>query len=81
LCGSSNGELRSRPETHRRGLALLQSEPNAAEAFQFMNRAMWQQRIHSIYAEQKRQSKDVELESLDIPKTALGVRFSLPLFS
>ena len=59
------------------GLALLQSEPNAAIAFQFMNCAMWQQRIHSIYAEQKRQGKDVELESIDIPKNRSWRPFQL----
>ncbi len=59
------------------GLALLQSDPQAAEAFQFMNRAMWQQRIHSIYAEQKRQGKDVELTNIDIPKNRSWRLFQL----
>jgi hypothetical protein len=36
------------------GLTILHSNALAAEAFRFMNRAMWQQRIHSIYAEKKR---------------------------
>ena len=53
-------------ERIREGLALLQSDPKSAEAFQFMNCAMWQQRIHSIYAEQQRQGKDIELETIDI---------------
>lgn len=55
-------------ERIREGLAMLQKESIAAEAFQFMNCAMWQQRIHSIYAEQKRQGKDIELEVIDIQK-------------
>ncbi|MEQ9485699.1 DISARM system helicase DrmA [Coleofasciculus sp. F4-SAH-05] len=36
------------------GLTMLQSNKLATTAFQFMNRAMWQQRIQSIYAEKKR---------------------------
>lgn len=50
------------------GIALLQSDSKAAQAFQFMNHAMWQQRIHSIYAEQKRQGKEVELVDVDTSK-------------
>ena len=48
------------------GIALLQTNPKAAEAFQFMNRAMWQQRIHSIYAEFKRQGKDIDTSAIDV---------------
>jgi hypothetical protein len=47
------------------GLKVLQTNPQAAAAFQFMNRAMWQQRIHSLYSEQKRQGKEVTLEDID----------------
>ena len=43
--------------THQRietGLKLIEQDKQAAEAFSFMNRAMWLQRTHSIYAEQVR---------------------------
>jgi hypothetical protein len=49
------------------GLQLLQQDGQAFEAFQFMNRAMWLQRTHSIYAEAVRRGaqpdfdKDIDL--------------------
>jgi Helicase conserved C-terminal domain len=52
-------------ERIQEGLTLLNTDPQAAEAFRFMNRAMWQQRIHSLYAEQKRQGKETTLEEID----------------
>src|SRR5262249_27574243 len=36
------------------GLKLLEEDGQAAEAFLFMNRAMWLQRTHSLYSEQVR---------------------------
>jgi hypothetical protein len=36
------------------GLKLLENDPQALEAFKFMNRAMWLQRTHSLYSEQVR---------------------------
>ncbi|MBP1466155.1 DISARM system helicase DrmA [Candidatus Chloroploca sp. M-50] len=33
------------------GITLLDTTTQAAEAFRFMNRAMWQQRLHTLYAE------------------------------
>ena len=50
----------------RAGLKLLESDEQAAEAFRFMNRAMWLQRIHSIYAERIRRGDDAAtLEEID----------------
>lgn len=59
------------------GIDLLQTDTNAAEAFRFMNRAMWQQRIHSIYAENKRRGEDIEIEKIDIPKNRTWRPFQL----
>ncbi len=39
------------------GLELLGANPQAANAFQFMNRAMWLQRTHSLYAEAVRRGE------------------------
>ena len=39
------------------GLDLLATEPKAAQAFAFMNEAMWLQRTHSIYAEKVRRGE------------------------
>lgn len=55
-------------ERIQEGLAVLQANSQAVEAFQFMNQAMGQQRIHSLYAEQQRRGEDVTLESLDRPE-------------
>lgn len=50
------------------GLLLLQKDALAAQAFQFMNRAMWLQRTHSIYSEQVRQGKEPHFEKdIDLP--------------
>jgi Helicase conserved C-terminal domain len=40
------------------GLDLLDADPMAALAFQFMNRAMWLQRTHSIFAERVRRGDE-----------------------
>jgi hypothetical protein len=52
------------------GIRLLASSDEAARAFAFMNRAMWQQRIHTLYAEAKRRgqlSDALSFEDLDQP--------------
>jgi hypothetical protein len=51
------------------GLQLLQADAQAFEAFQFMNRAMWLQRTHSIYAEQVRRGAQPDFDKdIDVPK-------------
>jgi len=51
------------------GLQLLQQDAQAFEAFQFMNRAMWLQRTHSIYAEQVRRGAQPDFDKdTDVPK-------------
>jgi Helicase conserved C-terminal domain len=51
------------------GLKLLESDPQALEAFRFMNRAMWLQRTHSLYSEQVRRGghpdfdKDIDVSA------------------
>ncbi|ESQ15972.1 MAG: hypothetical protein N838_07100 [Thiohalocapsa sp. PB-PSB1] len=39
------------------GVALLKTDPQALEAFQFANRAMWQQRVHTLLAEATRRGQ------------------------
>ena len=41
------------------GLELLSSDPDALEAFKFANKAMWDQRIHSSWAEHNRRHGSV----------------------
>lgn len=53
------------------GIDLIEHNPLAEEAFRFANHAMWQQRIHSIFARQVRK-KELSLEdglaTVDVPK-------------
>lgn len=49
------------------GIQLLRENPQAAEAFRFANRAMWLQRIHTLFAESVRREENKGLEDIDIP--------------
>ncbi|MBV9787544.1 MAG: helicase, partial [Chloroflexi bacterium] len=49
------------------GIALLDANPQAAEAFRFMNQAMWQQRIHTRWAEERRRGRTVTIDEVDLP--------------
>ena len=49
------------------GIALLARDAHAAEAFRFMNRAMWLQRTHTLYAEERRRKGARTLADLDLP--------------
>lgn len=51
------------------GLALLTKDAKALDAFLFMNRAMWLQRTHSIYAERVRRGEQPDFDKdVDEPK-------------
>ena len=58
-------------------IALLDSNPQAAEAFRFANRAMWQQRIHSLFTLSVRQKKNETLEEKDTPQNRTWYLFQL----
>ena len=60
----------------RQSLALLE-EPHAAEAFRFMNRAMWLQRTRSLYAEAVRRGTTLHAEDLDVPANRTWFPFQL----
>ncbi len=47
------------------GITLLSSTTQAARAFSFMNRAMWLQRIHTLYAEEQRRRSTGTLDEMD----------------
>lgn len=53
----------------RDGLNLLKTDPNAAEAFRFANRAMASQRVRTLYTAKVRQNPEspAKLEDFDIP--------------
>ena len=52
-------------ERIKAGIALLDADENAARAFQFASRAMWQQRIRTIYSSQARQNETPDLAEID----------------
>ncbi len=49
------------------GIDTLKHNPQAAQAFQFMNRVMYLQRRQSLYAAKIRQGEQVDIDSLDNP--------------
>lgn len=61
----------------RDGLALLAGNDSAAEAFRFANRAMWKQRVHTVFSEAVRQGSDQPLEAFDRPDNRTWRTFQL----
>jgi len=61
----------------RDGLALLSADEKAAEAFRFANRAMYLQRLHTLFSERVRRGESVSLESLDRPENRTWRVFQL----
>jgi len=59
------------------GIKLLDKDQKAAEAFRFANRAMADQRIHSIYTRLIRQGKKITLEDIDQPQNRSWRPFQL----
>jgi hypothetical protein len=59
------------------GIELLSSNPQAAEAFRFANKAMALQRIHTLYAESIRREETKSLEEVDIEKNRTWYPFQL----
>jgi hypothetical protein len=49
----------------REGLGLIAGDESAAEAFRFANRAMWLQRVRTIYALARRRGEDADLARID----------------
>lgn len=66
--GQAEAALGRCAEARRRiaeGIALLAADARAAEAFRFANRAMWLQRIRSIYALARRRGENADLAAID----------------
>jgi hypothetical protein len=60
------------------GLKLLENDPRAHEAFQFMNRAMWLQRTHSLYSEQVRRGQRPDFDrDIDVPANRTWYPFQI----
>ena len=52
----------------RAGIETLRTNPQAARAFLFMNRAMHLQRVRSIYASKKRRGEAINLDAIESPQ-------------
>ncbi len=61
----------------REGLDLLATDPAAAEAFRFANRAMALQRVRSLYSEARARGEAAEMATLDIPKNRTWFPFQM----
>jgi hypothetical protein len=61
----------------REGITLLAHNERAARAFAFMNRAMWQQRIHTLHAEERRRGENTPLAEKDRPENRSWRPFQL----
>jgi hypothetical protein len=60
------------------GLDLLDKDEKAAQAFQFMNRAMWLQRTHSKFAEDVRRGNEkADYNAFDVPEERSWYPFQL----
>lgn len=59
------------------GITTLETNSQAAEAFRFMNRAMYLQRIHTLYSERQRRGTTLTLDDLDIPQNRSWRAFQL----
>lgn len=46
----------------RDGIGVLAGDPDAAEAFRFANRAMWQQRVHTLAGVARRDDENLSLD-------------------
>ena len=59
------------------GIALLDADADAARAFQFANRAMWLQRIRTIYSSGARQGEAPEMGAIDVAENRSWRPFQL----
>ena len=61
----------------REGISLLDSNPQAAQAFRFANRAMALQRIHTNFSQAVRRDEEPDLAQIDVPKNRSWRPFQL----
>ena len=59
------------------GIDLLSSNSQATAAFRFLNRAMWHQRIHSLFSERVRRGETATLEDINVPTNRTWYPFQL----
>jgi hypothetical protein len=59
------------------GIDLLGTNMQAAAAFRFLNRAMWQQRVHTLVSEAARRGQPLDLAAVDVPANRTWRPFQL----
>ncbi len=59
------------------GIALLRSRADAREAFRFANRAMWRQRVRSVWIEARKTEPGVLFDAVDVPENRSWRAFQL----
>lgn len=62
------------------GIATLEKDDDALEAFRFANRAMARQRVRSTYALRRRRGEDIALVDMDKPQNRSWRPFQLAFF-
>jgi hypothetical protein len=61
----------------KEGIGVLDSNPQAADAFRFANQSMWLQRIHTLFSESVRRNDGKTLDQIDIPLNRSWYPFQL----
>jgi hypothetical protein len=61
----------------KEGIALLGTNADARDAFRFANRAMWQQRVRSVWIEERKIEPTRPLTDVDVPKNRTWRAFQL----
>jgi hypothetical protein len=59
------------------GIALLESNADARDAFRFANRAMWQQRIRSVWIEERKTEPSRQIADVDVAQNRSWRAFQL----
>lgn len=70
-------KCRRTAERLKAGIDTVLADPKALEAFRFANRAMWLQRVRSLYALERRRGKDTKLDDIDVPRNRSWRPFQL----
>lgn len=70
-------KCRRTAERLKAGIDTVLADPKALEAFRFANRAMWMQRVRSLYALERRRGRETKLEDIDVPKNRSWRPFQL----
>jgi hypothetical protein len=59
------------------GIALLETNTDARDAFRFANRAMWQQRVRSVWIDARKTEPTKPLADVDVPRNRSWRAFQL----